>query len=622
MKKGLIASATGIALIASLFVSTINTAQAALRVPKQAWPSCSVAPGQYCVDSVVVTDARGKLIPLVWVPTGSAVPAAASNAGVRFAPIAIVNSKGVVLQNNWWLSQTQRDILTSGGAQFIDAYSLIGTADMPAQGAQQDPTTKDWDLTWTTSAFSQTVDCYNTSTQTTSQVSYIECYKGAMLVVKDGEVKFILNYQSAAEAAAVVANYSASTFVDLDSLASKNTQPMLNSKYDSKTKTFAKTEPLITPAWVTNNSLVNGWDVAGQPNTVAEVPATSTDSSTAIAPLAADPGSSMVSPVEAGSRNFSGRWTTANWNSLGLNALGYDGLYVDAKAANEFVNHVLVDVLPTLTDANNRVALAGQAGNRAYATNLDPDVSISVKLRTGEIKTGVTVAVGVDTEVRQTSDQTGSSITVSGNPVSVAIAKSQADCSGESGKAIANVRQFQTLIVAQNDSSGFGVDGVSGNMYVGSNGTCILSTPIWHDDTKSFTWTTAAPHFASDGVTQNKGFYKAVIPFKDAALLWGLTNPADAATALVVSVTTEAGGSTAAISVVSAKDNNIVIDVSGFGFSKPKLSIAIKPGYKPSKKKIAALPQSKSTVICVMGKTTKKITAVKPVCPKGYRKMV
>ena len=163
--------------------------------------------------------------------------------------------------------------------------------------------------------------------------------------------------------------------------------------------------------------------------------------------------------------------------------------------------------------------------------------------------------------------------------------------------------------------SGFGVEGTSGDMYVGSNGVCELSTPVWSEDTKSFTWTTAAPHFAPDGKTVNRGFYKAIIPTADAALLWGMTNPNDAATALNVSVTTEAGGSTAAISKISVKNGKIIIDVSGFQFSRPKLKIGIKPGYKPSK---ATAP--KSTITCVQGKSTKKITAVKPACPKGYKK--
>ena len=34
----------------------------------------------------------------------------------------------------------------------------------------------------------------------------------------------------------------------------------------------------------------------------------------------------------------------------------------------------------------------------------------------------------------------------------------------------------------------------------------------------------------------------------------------------------------------------------------------------------AAAAKKKTTITCVKGKLTKKVTAVKPVCPKGYKK--
>jgi hypothetical protein len=111
----------------------------------------------------------------------------------------------------------------------------------------------------------------------------------------------------------------------------------------------------------------------------------------------------------------------------------------------------------------------------------------------------------------------------------------------------------------------------------------------------------------------NKGFYKAVIPTGDAKLLWGLENPNDAATALQVTLTTEAGGTAAALKNIAVKNGKIIIDVSGFEYSRPKLKIGIKAGYRPSKSM-----NNKSTITCVKGKSVKKITAVKPVCPTGY----
>ena len=71
MKKTLIAGASALALVASLFVSVAPAAQAALNVPKSAWPVCSQSRTIYCVDSVSVTTVNGKTIALTWVADGA-----------------------------------------------------------------------------------------------------------------------------------------------------------------------------------------------------------------------------------------------------------------------------------------------------------------------------------------------------------------------------------------------------------------------------------------------------------------------------------------------------------------------------------------------------------------------
>ena len=642
-----------VAALAMLANSIAPSSAATLRVPKTAFPACAVQNGIYCIESVTVTTAQGKVVPLQWVANGVAVPGQSATNGVSFAPVAKV-VKGIVKENGWWTTQYQRDALTADTTVFADISSLVGTAEFPEIGARYDSATKTYDITKPVDAFGAIIDCWDSKTNTSSKQAFSNCYKGAVAAINDAEVKFIFNYSTTALAAVAAKDLDAATWVDLKDLAAQGQQPAVNARYDAAKKTFDKLIPLYTPVWVTNNSLINGWDVAGTPATLPTiVPVTPTPSASASAgsvattpapadpnaapatdvtaatsapdaqgvvpaPLAPNEQTAVMPPVEAG-RALTGRWTSPLWNTLGLGSIGYDGLYVDAKAANEFVNHLFIDVVPTLTSAENKVTLAGQPGNKIYAVSLDSDIVISVKVRTGEIKTGVTVAVGVDTTVTSTVGQEFTTLTVEGTAVSVPLAKTAADCAGETGVAKAMVRQFQTLIIAQNETSGFGVEGTSGNMYVGSNGVCSLSTPTWDPTAKSFSWTTAAPHFAPDGTTVNRGFYKAVIPFKDAALLWGLTNPADAATALTVSIATEAGGSSAAIAVVSAKNGNIIIDVSGFEYSKPRLTIKMKKGYKASNKKISTLAAPKYTITCARGATTKKVKGTKPVCPKGYK---
>ena len=627
MKKKLIAGAASLAMLAGLLTATSASA-ATIRLPKSPMNACVIQNGIYCIESVTIATGSGQKIPLTYVPSGAEVPAKKTPVDF-FAPVAQIKG-GKVIDNNWWMSQYQRDVLASGKYVMQDLSSLFGTANHPEQGAKFDPKTKTYDINKPLDFYSYPMDCFNPATKSSSKSTFGACFKGSVAFVQDNEVKFFFFYPTAADAAKQITNFTGVTFIDLAELSATQQRPVWGTTYDAATKTFKATEGIIIPIWVTRDALVNGWAVAGTPAAVPADPAAAattttptTESATAeatelaaTAPLAPAPGVAVGTPAEAG-RALVGRWTHPDWQGLNLGALGYDGLYVEARTPNEFVSSMLfVDVLPTLTGADKKTNLAGQVGNKAYAVSLDSDIVITVKVRVGEMQTGVTVAVGTDIVVKQEPGGEYNAISITGTPVTVPLAKNVKDCEGEEGVSKANVRQFQMIAMAANDdNSGFGVEGTSGGMYVGSNGVCGLSTPVWSEEDKAFTWRAAAPHFAPDGVTVNKGFYKAVIPTADAALLWGMTNPNDAASALEISLTTEEGGTAAFLKNISVKNGRIIIDVSGFEYSRPKLKIGIKKGYKPAAKIL-----NKTTITCVKGKAVKKITAVKPACPAGYKK--
>ena len=350
-----------------------------------------------------------------------------------------------------------------------------------------------------------------------------------------------------------------------------------------------------------------------------------------------------ANPAITSGKALPGRWTNPSWATLGLGSAGYDGIYIDAKAANEFVPWVYVDAQPTLS-SSGAVKLAAQAANANYAANLDQAITISIKLRLGDFQSGVTFGVGSDVSVETTVSGGVTSMVIEGNPVMVPLAKSSKDCTGNTGVAATLIRQFQTVIVPQNDPLGFNVAGASGALYIGSNGLCKLSTPIWNAETKRFKYTASAPRLAPDGTTVNKGFYRAIIPIADAKLFWGLTNPNDAAKALIVSIITSDAGSKVALSSISVNKTNIVIEVSNFDFPDPALDIALNPNYTGSSaateanqnssgpaatgtsktaannQVVTAAKAKTTTITCVKGKTTRKVTAVKPVCPKGFTK--
>ena len=345
----------------------------------------------------------------------------------------------------------------------------------------------------------------------------------------------------------------------------------------------------------------------------------------------------------AAGKELPGRWSATD----AFAAENYDGLYLEAQNANEFVPWIIVDAKPTYSPGN-KVSLAALPTSATTPVNLDSEVAIGIKIRISDFQVGVTFGVVTDATVNVATVDGKNVFEFTGYPVKVPTAKSTKDCTGDKGVASTVVTQFQSVIVPSNDPMGFTIPGSAGKIYVGSNGICKLSTPVWNADKKAFSYKASAPRLAPDGTTVNTGFYYASISYADAIALWNLTRPEDAATALVVSVRTGAGGSTAALANVSAKNGKIVIQVSGFEFPDPMLDISLNPAYndlgkpsgdsnmtvKASDQQMTTPKKSTSetskgsvakvkttTISCVKGKTTKKVTAAKPVCPAGFKKI-
>jgi hypothetical protein len=617
VKKKLIAGLSSVALALGVLTSAAPANAATIKLPLADWPACAAVPTSlYCIESVVVTNGSGARTTLQYVISGQAPKAEAAATGELYAPVARIENNRVT-DNSWWMPTSMREVMVNPKKQILDLTSLLGTANHPEQGAKYNPTTKTYDITKSLESYGFETDCWDNS-GSSSKKPFSDCFKGSVAFVVDNEVKFFWFMPTAQEAAKQVATLKASTIIDLTKLAETQERPTIGSTYDAAAGKFSATEPMFIPMWLARGAQENGWTIAGQPTgapAVATEP--NVDTSTVTTDLAPSNADAIGASVEAG-RALLGRWTHSNWAGLGLNALGYDGIYVKSSALGEFQRSwFMADVLPVLVDKDNKSFIAGQPGNNKFAINLDADLTVSVKLRIGEMIPGVTVAVATGVTVVNQRTNDFNTMTFSGSPVTVPLAAKTADCKDEEGIAKANVRQLQLISLSQNDDqSGFGVPGTTGNMFVGSNGVCELSTPVWNEEDKTFTWRVAAPRFAPDGVTVNRGFYKAVIPTADAALLWGLTNPNDAASALEISLETEESGSTNAFTrVISVKNGNIIIDVAGFQYSRPKIKLGIKASYVKSKNS-----SKRVTITCVQGKTQKKISAVKPQCPKGYVK--
>ena len=158
-----------------------------------------------------------------------------------------------------------------------------------------------------------------------------------------------------------------------------------------------------------------------------------------------------------------------------------------------------------------------------------------------------------------------------------------------------------------------------------SNGTQF---PTWNIQNQSIEVVARAAHFRPDG-TQQKGYLEVRIPIEMAKCLWGIdlngevygnfsiTYP-DSDIPEVLTVT----GS------ITGKDYLLVS--TGFHYSAPTIAIQMKntksdlvalPDPSPTPAPIAQpVKKTKKSITCKKGAKLKKVSAVSPKCPTGYKK--
>lgn len=171
---------------------------------------------------------------------------------------------------------------------------------------------------------------------------------------------------------------------------------------------------------------------------------------------------------------------------------------------------------------------------------------------------------------------------------------------------------------SQNCVRGKGFTGVIGtNAVVYSDGP-----PKFNKDEQSLNYTVGASHLDSKGELF-KGYYQLNLRSDVARCLYGFGS---APIQAKIEVSSSDGTPSVATTVISEKDGWLKMTAGGFTFSTPsikvKFSQAAEPVVTPTPSPTAtAKPAAKKvTITCVKGKTNKKVTAIKPTCPTGYKK--
>ena len=161
--------------------------------------------------------------------------------------------------------------------------------------------------------------------------------------------------------------------------------------------------------------------------------------------------------------------------------------------------------------------------------------------------------------------------------------------------------------------------------FVSTNATQYLSgPPVFNKSEESLDYKVAAPHYLPDG-KEFLGSYNLVINAQVARCLYGFT---DAPIQATVSVTSSDGQARVATTSLVEKGGWLKLSANGFTFSNPivkvKLSqekpvVVATPTPTPSAS-VAPVVIKKTSITCIKGKTSKKVTAVNPKCLTGYKK--
>lgn len=191
---------------------------------------------------------------------------------------------------------------------------------------------------------------------------------------------------------------------------------------------------------------------------------------------------------------------------------------------------------------------------------------------------------------------------------------------------------MRTFWVAQTISGELPLDSkncVSGKGFTGVIGTNAVvysdGPPTFDQAEQSLNYTVGASHFDSKG-DLFKGYYQLNLRSDVARCLYGFGS---APIQAKIEVSSSDGTPSVATTVITERDGWLKMTAAGFTFSTPKIKVRLsQEGSTPTpstsqtpRPSASAKPLAKAvTITCIKGKTSKKVTALKPKCPTGYKK--
>ena len=216
----------------------------------------------------------------------------------------------------------------------------------------------------------------------------------------------------------------------------------------------------------------------------------------------------------------------------------------------------------------------------------------------------------------------------SASPVMVDLAAAFAPAYKDKATSTNTTWAFKAMNYGQNSAEVQKCSNNTGNVagLVTTNAlTYLPGPPTFDKESQSLTYKVASPHYEANGSLAS-GSYDLSMRSDIARCLYGFTN---APIKAEISITSDEGEKKVATTIVNEKNGWLYLSAKGFTFSSPVINVKLSqekvvapaPAPSPSESPVVApVAKKKVTISCVKGKTTKKVTAISPKCPAGFKK--
>ena len=163
-----------------------------------------------------------------------------------------------------------------------------------------------------------------------------------------------------------------------------------------------------------------------------------------------------------------------------------------------------------------------------------------------------------------------------------------------------------------------------GDLMTGTNGWNCGGTMTWDAQQNALVMQVGSPHYSPDGSVV-EGWFEGAIRGRYITARYGIKPDVAAGVARLEIIYTDGEKKIATITAkYDAASDWLYLRGYGFTYSSPKLLVKFDKQQEvpptPAPAASAAAPAVKKSITCIKGKVTRKITAINPICPAGFKK--